>query len=100
MLPFKLRKMCFDGHIIHRFRLSDANAFLTSDWDIPNCLAMREGVTPALNAARTAFNFPCVKGASAISTWLRFLVAADLIFIKLEPVLKVMKRERFDARAA
>jgi hypothetical protein len=28
----------------------------TSDWDKPNWRAMREGVTPALNAARTAFN--------------------------------------------
>ena len=61
MLPFKLRNIRFDGHMIYRFRSSDANAFLTSDWNIPNYRAMREGVTPGLNAARTAFNFPCVK---------------------------------------
>src|SRR6516164_2314027 len=28
---------------------------------------MRDGVIPALNAARTAFNFPCVKGATTAS---------------------------------
>ena len=35
---------------------SAAKALRTSDWDKPNWRAMREGVTPALNAARTAFN--------------------------------------------
>ena len=35
---------------------SDANAFRTSDCDKPNCRAIREGVTPALNAERTALN--------------------------------------------
>jgi hypothetical protein len=44
---------------------------------------MREGVTPALKAARTAFNFPCVKGTSVISTCLRFFVGGDCTFIKL-----------------
>lgn len=33
-----------------------ANAFRTSDRDSPNCRAIREGVTPALKAARTAFS--------------------------------------------
>jgi len=47
-----------------------ANAFRTSDCEIPNCRAIREGVTPALNAARTAFNFPCVNGTAAASTFL------------------------------
>lgn len=41
---------------IHRFDSSDANAFRTSVCDKPNCRAIREGVTPALNAARTALN--------------------------------------------
>jgi hypothetical protein len=50
----------FDGHMIHRFFSFDAKACRTSDWDSPNCLAIREGVTPALNAARAAFNIPCV----------------------------------------
>ena len=81
MLPFKLRNIRFDGHMIHRFRSSDANAFLTFDWEIPNCLAMREGVTPALNAARTAFNLPCVKGASETLICLR-LLAGDGCFFK------------------
>jgi hypothetical protein len=61
MLPLKLRKMSLDRHMIHRFFSSDANAFRTSDCDIPNCRAIRECFTPALKAARTAFNFPCVK---------------------------------------
>jgi len=29
----------------------------TSDWEIPKCRAIRDGVTPALMAARTAFIF-------------------------------------------
>jgi hypothetical protein len=44
-------KSCFQG-----FGLSDANAFRTFDWEIPNCRAIREGVMPALKAARTAFS--------------------------------------------
>jgi hypothetical protein len=36
-------------------RSSDANTLRTSDWEIPNCLAIREGVIPALKLARTAF---------------------------------------------
>jgi hypothetical protein len=84
MLLLKFGKMSLDRHMIHRFRSSDANAFLTSDWDIPNCRAIREGVTPALKAARTAFNFPCAKGGgSAISTRRRFSVGGDCIFVKL-----------------
>src|SRR5260370_22343109 len=54
------------GH--HRFRVSDANALRTSDCEIPNCRAILDGVTPALKAARTAFNFPCVK-ATAVTAW-------------------------------
>src|SRR5262249_2315305 len=46
----------------HRFAISDANALRTSDREIPNCRAILEGVMPALKAARTAFNFPCVNG--------------------------------------
>ena len=37
-----------------------ASAFLTPDCKIPNCLAIADGLTPALNAARTAFSFPVV----------------------------------------
>ena len=41
----------------YRFGLSetDFRAFRTSASDNPNCRVIREGVTPALNAARTAF---------------------------------------------
>src|SRR5262249_25146855 len=41
-------------------RGSDASTLRTSDWEIPNCLAMREGVIPALKVARTALTWPCV----------------------------------------
>ena len=47
--------------IKHYFLTSSANVLCTSDRDIPNSRAIRAGVTPALNAARTAFNFPCGK---------------------------------------
>ena len=42
-------RSCFQG-----FGLSDANAFRTFDWEIPNCRAIRDGVMPALRR-RTAF---------------------------------------------
>jgi hypothetical protein len=54
MLPLKFCKTFFDSHLTYRFGSSDANAFRTFDWEIPNCRAIREGVMPALNAARTA----------------------------------------------
>jgi len=34
-----------------------ASALRTSDWEIPKCRAIRDGVTPALKAARTALIF-------------------------------------------
>ena len=37
-----------------------ASAFLTSDCEMPNCLAIADGLTPALKAARTAFSLPVV----------------------------------------
>ena len=40
---------------------SPASAFRTSDWDKPNCRAIRDGLTPTLKAARTAFILPGVK---------------------------------------
>jgi hypothetical protein len=40
----------FLGH-----RDSAASTLRTSDWEIPNCLAMREGEIPALILARTGF---------------------------------------------
>jgi hypothetical protein len=41
-------------------RDTDANTLRTSDWEIPNCLAMRKGVIPALKVAITALSWPCV----------------------------------------
>ena len=41
-------------------RLCQTHAFRTSDWDKPNCRAIRAGVMPALKAARTAFSCPRV----------------------------------------
>ena len=50
------------GFTLNRYFLaSPANALCTSVRDIPNSRAIRAGVTPALNAARIAFNFPCGK---------------------------------------
>jgi hypothetical protein len=37
------------------FDRSLANALRTSDWETPNCRAIRDGVMPALNEARIAF---------------------------------------------
>ena len=64
----------------HRFAVSDANAFRTSDCEIPNCRAILDGLMPALKAARTAFNFPCVKRAATTSTHcLRDISTASLL---------------------
>ena len=40
------------------FDESLASAFFTSDLEIRNCRAIRDGVKPALKAARIAFSFP------------------------------------------
>src|SRR4029077_13464825 len=50
-----------------------ANAFLTSDCEIPNCLAIADGLTPALKAARTAFSLPLVNepAPSSEASWRR-----------------------------
>ena len=42
-----LRATYFDGSV--------ANALRTSDWETPNCRAIRDGVIPALKEARIAF---------------------------------------------
>jgi hypothetical protein len=47
--------------------MSDANTFLTSDWDMPNCRAMSDGLMPALSAARTALICPRVNETVATS---------------------------------
>src|SRR5262249_12974041 len=48
-------------------RNSAASTLRTSDWEIPNCLAMREGVIPALGARRptTAGIFLRIRAASS-----------------------------------
>src|SRR5450830_587667 len=53
---YQWQRAHFDGSL--------ASAFLTSDWETPNCRAIRDGLTPALKAARTAFNFPRAKGGA------------------------------------
>jgi hypothetical protein len=50
-----------------RLEAAPASAFRTSDCEIPNCRAIRDGVIPALNAARTAFNFPLVNESGTSS---------------------------------
>jgi hypothetical protein len=53
----------------HYFLASPANVLCTSDRDMPNSRAIRAGVTPALKAARTAFNFPCGNGGESPSAF-------------------------------
>ena len=48
------------------FAVSDANTFLTSDWDMPNCRAICDGLIPALVAARTALTCPRVNEISRL----------------------------------
>jgi hypothetical protein len=45
-------------------RDSDASTLRTSDWEIPNCLAIRVGVIPALKVARTALTWPGVNATT------------------------------------
>jgi hypothetical protein len=52
-------------HTALYFAVSDASTFLTSDWDMPNCRAICDGLIPALSAARTALTCPRVNESSA-----------------------------------
>jgi hypothetical protein len=65
-----------------------ASAFLTSDWEIPNCLAIADGLTPALKAARTAFSLPVVNepAPSSAASWRRcgFASATGFFFAGLD----------------
>jgi hypothetical protein len=56
-----------EPHAHFRREASAASAFRTSDCEIPNCRAIRDGVIPALKAARTAFNFPLVNESGSSS---------------------------------
>jgi hypothetical protein len=49
----------------------------TSDFDKPNCRAIREGVTPALNAARTAFTWPRVNATAATPIFCLYIGPPD-----------------------
>jgi hypothetical protein len=49
-----------DSHVARCVVVWDTNTFLTSDWDMPNCRAICDGLTPALSAARTALSCPRV----------------------------------------
>ena len=64
-----------------------ANAFLTSDCEIPNCFAIADGLTPALKAARTAFSLPVVNEPtpSSAASWRRcgFASATRFSFARL-----------------
>jgi hypothetical protein len=63
----------------HRHYLLEslANALCTSDRDIPNSRAILAAVTPALKAARTAFNFPCGKEEESTSAFRCLLSGAS-----------------------
>ena len=54
--------------MVPRPEASIANTLRTSDWDMPNCRAIRDDLMPALNAARTAFTCPRVNETVAAST--------------------------------
>ena len=64
-----------------------ASTFLTSDWEIPNSLAIADGLAPALKAARTAFSLPVVNEPPPYSaaSWRRcgFALATGFSFAGL-----------------
>lgn len=57
--PYAARAL---GPMGYRFDVPLASAFRTSAWEIPNCLAIRDGGTPALKAALIALSFAEGKG--------------------------------------
>src|SRR5262249_8519845 len=60
-------------------RDSDASTLRTSDWEIPNCLAIRVGVIPALKVARTALTWPGVNATFGSSGCRRAILPLLLI---------------------
>jgi hypothetical protein len=58
--------------------LVGATALRTSDWEIPKCRAIRDGVTPALKAARTALIFAWVNETATAFTRRRGEASADI----------------------
>jgi len=57
---------------------SRASALRTSDWEIPKCRAIRDGVTPALKAVRTALIFAWVNETATAFTRRRGEASADI----------------------
>jgi hypothetical protein len=70
---------------------SIASTFRTSDWDKPNCRAIREGVMPALKAARTAFTCPRV---SDTATGCRLGEGLSIAGDRLPPSLRLREHHR------
>jgi hypothetical protein len=58
-----------------RVAVSDASTLRTSDWDNPNCRAIKGGLMPALNAARTALI--CPRGNETVATSCRLWSVRD-----------------------
>ena len=58
-----------------RVAVSDASTLRTSDWDNPNCRAIKDGLMPALNAARTALI--CPRGNETVATSCRLWSVRD-----------------------
>ena len=58
-----MKPNCLAGTHPFCVAVSDANTLRTSDWEIPNWRAMRDGVMPTLKAARTALICPLVNEA-------------------------------------
>src|SRR5450631_2194305 len=59
--PVDGERTCFlgwDSLSFAHFFSSLVSTFLTSAWETPNSRAIRDGLTPALKAARIAFSFP------------------------------------------
>jgi hypothetical protein len=69
---------------------SPDNALLTSDREIPNSRAIRTGVRPALNDARTAFNFPCDNETAPVSLFPSALFRHSSLFA---PFQRAMSRQ-------
>jgi hypothetical protein len=58
--------------------LVGATALRTSDWEIPKCRAIRDGVTPALKAVQTALIFAWVNETATAFTRRRGEASADI----------------------
>lgn len=82
LIPTRLRRSDFVSMVpnpmgLYRARVavSDASTLRTSDWDNPNCRAIKDGLMPALNAARTALI--CPRGNETVATSCRLWSVRD-----------------------